>query len=130
MAINYSGVTIATMTLKQSWNDKTCRHKLEMRRSNCFCCIIGVSKNERKEGEKQTWTHQLIFFAIDDQHMKRICNNKKDNGLKGCFFGELENIKFNLYYEESRKLLKYFVQAGYKVTTYWKEPKQTKRAKK
>ena len=128
MAINYSGITIATMTLKQTHkNDgKTYRYRLEMRRANCLCCIISVTKNEKKEGEKQTWTHQLMFFAGDETHMKRICNAEKEGGLKGCFWGELENIKFNLYYEECRKLIKYFTQAGYKVTAFWKEPKVVK----
>ena len=129
MAITYSGTTIATMTLKQTHkNDGTVhRYKLQMRQSNCLCCIIHVYPNEKKEGEQQTYTHQLQFFAVDEAHLKRICNAKKEGGLKGCFWGELENIKFNLYYEECRKLIKYFTQAGYKVTAYWKEPKKSKK---
>lgn len=127
MAINYSGVTIATMTLKQNHKvdgkDKLFRYKLEMRRANCLCCIIHVYQ-EKKEGEKPTWFHQLMFFANDEAHMKRMCNAKDEDGLKGFFTGELDNIKFNLYYDECRKLIKYFTKAGYKVTAYWKEPKK------
>ena len=131
MALTYNGTTIATMTLKQTTQDthEVRRYKLQMRSANALCCIVHVSKNKVKEGERQTWTHQLMFFAVDEGHMKRICNAKEEGGLKGCFWGELENIKFNLYYEECRKLLKYFTQAGYKVTAYYKEPKPKKASK-
>ena len=128
MALNYSGVTTGTMTIRQKQEDGTTNtYKLQFRASNALACLIEVTPAEKKEGEKQMYYHRLIWFACDMQHLRNMANN--EGGLKSYFSGDLK-ARLNIYYKENETLLRYFAKAGIKVEAYYKEPKQTKRSKK
>lgn len=128
MALNYSAEIIGTMTLKQVHQDdrKTYSYKLEFRSCNALACVIHVRPAERKEGEPQKYYHDLIWFASNREHLKRMCKE----GLESFFWGKLTNIRLNLYYKQNEILLRAFVKAGLKVTAYYKEPKPKKATKK
>lgn len=129
MALNYSAEIIGTMTLKQVHQDdhKTYSYKLEFRSCNALACVIHVRPAERKEGEPQKYYHDLVWFACDREHLRRMSEAK--GGLLSFFGGTLTNIKLNLYYKENEVILRAFVKAGLKVTAYYKEPKPKKASK-
>jgi hypothetical protein len=128
MAIKYSGQITGTLTNVQtnSKGEKKTFH-LQMRQSNCLATIIHVYKNPESEGDYDKYIHQLIAFFVDEPHLKRC--EKAEGGLKGVFYGEIKDIKLNLYYKENIVMLKHFVKAGWKVKCYYKEPK-TRKVKK
>lgn len=130
MALNYSAEIIGTMTLKQVHQDdhKTYSYKLEFRSCNALACVIHVYPNPKEEGKPQTYTHQLMWFACDREHLRNMSEAK--GGLLSFFSGTLTNIKLNLYHKENEVILRTFVKAGLKVTAYYKAPKPKKASKK
>ena len=128
MAINYSGQITGTMTnVQKDANGEKRTYKLEMRQSNCLATIIHVYPNPNSKGENDKWCHQLVAFFADVEHLRRC--EKAEGGLKGIFWGDITNIKLNMYYKENQVLMNHFVKAGWKVTCYYKEPR-TRKAKK
>lgn len=123
MSLNYKAEIIGTMTLTQKQHDGVTRSfKLQFRDCNALACVIHVRPAEKKEGEPQKYYHNLIWFAADIPHLKRMCKD----GIETYFSGKLTNIKLNLYYPNNEVIMKHFIKAGLKVEAYYKEPKQTK----
>lgn len=86
--------------------------------ANALCAFI----HHRKDNEGTKWADLVAFFA-DEQHIKN-CEKSWDGDCLDFLMGKVTSIKLNLYYQESKTLLKHFVKAGHKVTCYYKEPKK------
>lgn len=124
MALRYNGTTIGTILVEQEFGDIKKKFKLQIRQGNCLAVIIYVRKATPEELAKHPdgkYYHQLHTFFIDEQHMKNII---KDYGTLLDPMDKVLKCELNMYYKENYKLLKYFVQSGYKVTCYYKEPKK------
>lgn len=113
MALRYSEKTMGTFDLIQGEN----KYKIQIRQGNALAIMIHTSKFHDNEKDKDMWKHTLVCFFIDQTHLK---NCAKD-GLKKFFWGEVKNIRLNMYYKECYTLLKYFVKEGWKVNCFYKE---------
>lgn len=113
--ISYDSTTIGTMVLKQRGK----MFKLQIRKGNCLAVIIYVRKltdEEMLENPDSKYMHTLYDFYLDGKHLsKRL---KKDGDVLGK---DIVAVELNLFYEESKTLLKYFVKSGHKVKCYYKE---------
>ena len=134
MAINYSGVTIGTLTLCQERRDGNGivtdekgrpvinKFKLQIRASNCFAVFLYIRKEKEPEDPRRPWIHTLVSFFGNEQHLK---NCLKENGsFEYWLGGKLANIKLNVYYPEMEKLAKYMAKSGLNVGVYYKRPKE------
>ena len=137
MALNYTGVTIGTLTLCQPVREKQGdqyvekkdergrtvynKYSIQIRDSNCLMCAIHVWKDPEPEDPARPWHHDLQMFFIDEAHMKRCL---KGHSFEYLFNGKLRNIKLNIYYKEMQTLAKYMTRDGLNVTCYYKEPKK------
>lgn len=100
---------IGEMTIDQDGH----KFKVQIRRANCLAAFIHVSKDKENKGK---YLHTLYMFLADNQHARNIVKEY------GTLFGDkVVNIKLNLFYKESEKLLKLLTKYGYKVTCYYKE---------
>lgn len=75
---------------------------------------------------------QLQAFFTDKTHMKRCLGLAY--GYQDLFRGKdgktcIASVKLNTWHKEAMTLIEGFTRAGYKVTAYYKEPKQDKRHK-
>ena len=120
MALHYYSTTIGTFTLVQKENSS----KIQIRQGNCLAVFMNIYKLKEPEDPKRPWMHQLVSFFCDEQHIKNCFNDYKKDVFKRIFWGDLKNIKLNLYYKESHVLLKYLTKDGYKVQCFYKEPKK------
>ena len=69
--------------------------------------------------------HQLINFLHDEQHLKNIVKEEKENIFARMFSANrIDKVELNLYYKESNTLLKYMVRDGLKVKCYYNEEKK------
>ena len=113
--ISYDSTTIGTMVLKQGNK----RFTLQIRKGNCLAVIIYVRKltdEEMLENPCSKYMHTLYDFYLDGKHLsKRL---KKDGDVLGK---DIVDVELNMFYEESQKLLKYFVKSGHNVNCYYKE---------
>lgn len=123
MAIHYSGKTIGTFTLVQKRQDeeKPRKYNIQIRKSNCLMCAIHVYKFDNPDNPKLCWRHELVCVFMDEPHLKRCL---KDEHFSSYFYGEVTNIKLNIYHKEMMTLLKYLVRDGLKVKCYYKEDKK------
>ena len=124
MPLRYSGVTIGTFTLVQESGGETKKFPIQIRQGNCLAVFLHVYKQKEPENPKFPWVHDLVSFFADEQHIKNIFKDYKTNVFGQLFWGDLKNIKLNLYYKECNTLLKYFTRDGLKVQCYYKEPKK------
>lgn len=122
---------MGTFTLVQTDKKTGEKHSfpIQIRQGNCLAVFLHVYKFKNLEDPKRCWMHQLINFFGNEQHIKNCLQDHKKDGFKGIFWGDLKNIKLNLYYKPCQTLLKYMTRDGLKVQTYYKEPKQTKTKK-
>ena len=71
MAIQYNGNTMGVITIDQNGNE----FELQIRQGNCLAVII--HRNKEPDG---TFTHTLMQFFADEEHLKRLCkifNNQR-----------------------------------------------------
>jgi len=136
MALRYSKNTIGTFTLCQKAFDYADgklvdvkdekgrqvynKFPIQIREGNCLAVFLHIYKQKEPENPKLPWRHELVLFFADDEHLKRCLKN---NTWQQLFSGELRNIKLNMFYPESKVLLKHMTKAGLKVTCYYKEEK-------
>ena len=135
MAIRYSGTTIGTFTLCKKVREKVNgeyvdklddkgrpvynKYPIQMRYANCMACFLYIHKIVNLEEPKKCWMHDLVMFFMDEKHLK---NCLKEHTLSEMFYGEIRNVKLNLYYKDCQTMLKYFVQDGLKVECYYEKP--------
>lgn len=79
-------------------------------------CLNAICAFLNKRGEERD-----LYGFFDDK--KHISNMIRD-GYR--FLGEVVNVKLNLWYPESKDVLRYFTRMGYQVKCYYKEPDKTK----
>lgn len=78
---------------------------------NAICAFIYKRGNQR----------DLYGFFDDKKHISNLIRDE-------CrFLGEVVSVKLNLWYPESKDVLRYFTRMGYQVKCYYKEPDKTKR---
>jgi len=94
----------------------------KVRRMNIFggnaLCVFTQWYKDEKTGKTM---EQLFGFYNDEKHIKNII--KGEGRLAPV--DNITSIRLNMYYKESAILAKYFCR-WYKVTLYYKEPKQEK----
>lgn len=86
--------------------------------ANALCAFIYHYKNE--DGEKMA---QLISFFADEQHIRNCEKNFESHDPIDFFGGQIVGVKLNLFYKESRTLLKYIVK-HHEVKCYYKVGKE------
>ena len=126
MALRYNGNIMCTVTIAQQRKDedKPRKYKIQIRQGNCLAVFLYVYKKENPEDPKKCWVHQLMNFLGDEQHLKNVVNDWKENVFTGMLSADwIDKVELNLFYKESNTLLKYMVRDGLKVKCYYKEPK-------
>ena len=113
LRVNYK-ITYGEIKVRRASNNKLVTIKIHL--ANALCAFIYHYKAE--DGTKMA---QLIDFFADEQHIKNCEKNFSSHDPIDIFFGEIVSVKLNLFYKESRTLLKYIVK-HHKVTCYYKEP--------
>ena len=124
MAIRYNGNIMGTVTIAQQRKDedKPRKYKIQIRQGNCLAVFLNVYKEENPEDPKKCWVHQLMNFLADEQHLKNIVKNEKENVFTRLLSANwIDKVELNLFYRESNTLLKYMVRDGLKVKCYYKE---------
>ena len=120
MAIRYNGNIMGTVTIAQQRKDenKPRKFKIQIRQGNCLAVFI----HAYKEDQKRCWIHQLMNFLADEQHLKNIVKNEKENVFTRMLSADwIDKVELNLFYKESNTLLKYMVRDGLKVKCYYKK---------
>ena len=128
MAIYYNGNTMGVVYIEQQRNgeEKPRKYKIQIRQGNCLAVFLHIYKFENKEDPKKCWMHQLVSFLSNEQHLKNIVKEEKENIFARMFSANrITKVKLNLFYKESNTLLKYMVRDGLKVECYYKEEKST-----
>ena len=126
MAIRYNENIMGTVTIAQQKKNenKPRKYKIQIRQGNCLAVFIYAYKNPEPEDPKCPWVHQLMNFLGDEQHLKNIVKNEKENVFTRMLSADwIDKVELNLFYKESNTLLKYMVRDGLKVKCYYKEEK-------
>ena len=110
MAIQYNGNIMGKIVITQNEQKFT----LEIRQGNCLAVIM--HSNKEADG---TFTHTLMQFFADEQHLKRMCKAVDKGEEESVIFYDVKSIKLNMRYEECATLLKHLVKY-YKITCYYK----------
>lgn len=92
--------------------------KIDIHSANALCAF--VYHYTKKDGTKMA---QLVSFFADEPHIKRCEKKFESHDCLDFFYGDITSVKLNLYYKESKILLKHFVK-HHKVTCYYKEDKK------
>lgn len=114
MPLTYKKNTMGTFTLVE----KESSYQVQIRQGNCLAVFLHVYNSGK------TWVHQLVSFFADEEHIKNCVKNLEKDVFKKLLYGELMDIKLNLYYKESYVLLKYFVEDGLEVQCYYEKPEE------
>lgn len=126
MPLRYSSRNLGTMTIVQKRGDeeKPREFKLQIREGNCLAVFMNIYKEKEPKDPKLPWVHQLVAFFADERHLKNIVQSY-DKEAFACFFNavKIKNVKLNLFFKESKTLLKYMIRDGLKVECYYKEEK-------
>ena len=109
MAIQYNGNTMGVITINQEGSE----FELQIRQGNCLAVII--HSNKEPDG---TFTHTLMQFFADEEHLKQICEGVDGVEVKAPIFYDVKNIQLNMRYKECATMLKYLVKY-YKITCYY-----------
>ena len=109
-------ITYGEIKVRQKSDNRLVTVKIHW--ANALCAFIHHYKNEN--GEKMA---QLISFFADEQHIKNCEKNFASHDPIDFFYGEIVSVKLNLFYNESRTLLKYIVK-HHEVKCYYKEDKK------
>ena len=127
MALRYNGNIMGTVTIAQQRQDedKPRKYKIQIRQGNCLAVFLYVYKEENPEDPKKCWVHQLMNFLADEQHLKNIFKDVKNDVFAYMLSANwIDKVELNLFYKESNTLLKYMVRDGLKVKCYYKEGKK------
>ena len=96
------------------------KFRIQIREGNCLAVFMHIYKESKPKNPELPWRHELVSFFYHEAHMKNVL---KDETIESFFSGKIRNIKLNLFFKESKILLKWFTKNGYKVTCYYKEVK-------
>lgn len=127
MPLRYFEGRIGTLKIEQEHASEKHRYTIQIRQGNCLAVFIHVRKATPAELEEHPdgkYIHTLYNFYADEQHIKNIM--KAQNGKLFSDSDKVVKIELNTYFKESKTLLKYFTQAGHKVTCYYKETEKRK----
>lgn len=113
LRVNYK-ITYGEIKVRQKSDNRLVTVKIHW--ANALCAFIYHYKAE--DGRKMV---QLISFFADEQHIKN-CEKSYGDPL-GIFMGEIVSVRLNLFYKESRTLLKHIVK-HHEVKCYYKEDKK------
>lgn len=113
---------MGTFTLVQEKDGKKKSFPIQIRRGNVLAIFMHVYKDEHPQDPARPYVHQLMSFFCDERHIKNILKDCKKDLFKELFWGDIKNIKLNMYYKECNTLLKYMVRDGLKVQCYYEEP--------
>lgn len=102
MAVTFNNDLLGTFTLVQNNNE----FKIEIRRGNCLAVMIF------DQGD----SYMLFNFWADEQHIKNIVKNS--TSAQPLFLGQAKDVRLNMKYKESAKILKYIVKEV-EVTCYY-----------
>ena len=83
---------------------------------NCLCVFTQFYKDEETGKDME----RMICFYLDEKHIKGIM--KEYGSIEPV--SDITKIRLNTYYKEAFVLAKYFTKSGYKVTMFYKEPKE------
>ena len=108
---------MGTMTSVERRADGVKKFKIKICQCNALAAFIYPYKNE--EGER---INHLWAFIADNEHITNMLRAYHKDGEKPL--GELQKIRLNMHYKESKSLLNFFVQQGFKVQCYYKRPKK------
>lgn len=120
MAIRYNGNTMGTFTLVQEEN----KFPIQIRQGNCLAVFLHIYKQKEPADPQKPWVHDLVCFFVDERHLRNCVKDYTKDAFKGIFWGDIKNIRLNLYYKDMQILLKYMVRDGLEVQCYYKEPKK------
>ena len=109
MAIQYNGNTMGIITIDQNGQEFV----LQIRQGNCLAVII--HSNKEQDG---TFTHTLMQFFADEEHLKRMCKAVDKGEEKSPIFYDVKSIRLNMRYKECSKLLKHLVKY-YEINCYY-----------
>ena len=141
MAIEYNGTVIGRLTLCQARREKNDdgkyvevkdekgrtvynKYPIQIRDGNCMAIFLPIYKQEKPEDPKWPWVHQLQSFLIDEDHLKNVIKERKQNVFEYILNGKLKNIRLNIYYKDMLTLAKYMTRDGLEVKCYYEEPKK------
>lgn len=99
--------------LAQEHDGKTYKFTVDICAANALCAFISKCKNDNGEAE-----NRLLNFFADKVHVNDLIKRKVE-----LFYGKVEKVRLNMWYENCESILKYFVRIGYKVECYYKESK-------
>jgi len=124
--LHYYSSKLGTITIVQQRGDevKPRKFKIDIRQGNCLAVFVYVYKEEHPQNPKLPWVHQLVTYFNDERSLKYSikCNGEKP--FENIFSAKkIEKVRLNLFYKESKVLLKYMVRNGLKVECYYKEEK-------
>lgn len=120
MPLSYKKNTMGTFTLVE----KESSYQVQIRQGNCLAVFLHVYKEAKPKNPAKPWVHQLVSFFADEEHIENCVKNLEKDVFKKLLYGELRDIKLNLYYKESYVLLKYFVEDGLEVQCYYEKPEE------
>lgn len=107
-------ITYGEIKVRQNSDNRL--ETIKIHQANALCAFIYHYKED--DGTKMA---KLVSFFADEQHIK---NCEKSYGDPIDFFNaDVVGVKLNLYYKESRTLLKYIVK-HHNVECYYKEDKK------
>lgn len=109
MAIQYNGNTMGVITIDQNGNE----FELQIRQGNCLAVII--HSDDKPDG---SFTHILMQFFANEEHLKRICKAVDKGEGKTPIFYDVKSIRLNMRYKECSKLLKHLVKY-YEINCYY-----------
>ena len=122
--LHYTSTTLGTITVVQQRPDeeKPRKFKIQIRRGNCLAVFLHVYKEKEPQDPKRPWVHQLAGYLADEKALKYNVKELKTNVFAYFFMAKkIEKARLNLYYAESKTLLKYMVRDGLKVECYYKK---------
>lgn len=109
MAVTYNANVMGKMTITQGQH----KFEIEIRQGNCLAILI-----HRYEIDGQMYASLQTFFA-DEQHLNNCCKAVDKGEMKGIFpYDEVNEIRLNMRYKESAKLLKHLVKY-YEINCYY-----------
>ena len=109
--VNYN-ITYGEVRVKNRKNDT---YVVKIHHANCLCAFIHHYKNDFGVHMASLW-----MFITDVATANRIIKNSTDHTLLGT---DVVSVKLNVYYKEARELIIPMCKSGYKVSCYYKEPK-------
>ena len=87
-------------------------YTIKIHAANALCAFI---YHYEVNGEKKA---SLYMFLGDEKHIKNIMDE-----FGTLFSDEVEEVRLNVFYKESQKLIMPMCKSGYKVVCYYEEPK-------